>query len=282
MAEYSIKDTTLTGMADQIRTMHGTTDAMAPSTMIEKLQDANTEISEQEAALIEITEILQTKAIGTPPKLQSKTVTPSASSQTVKPDANYDGLAQVVVNGDANLVAENIAKGVTVLGISGAYEPVLQGKIVNPGANAQSITPDENYDGLYQVVVNGDENLNPANIKSDVSIFGVTGTYEGTGGMGALCPVTLSLGGGVFVVLFTTIENGTFVYTRTMVGAETTISVVPQTIMRINEGSGMYEITNVSVSDDATVLSYSSSTAYVVVNDTGCTITIEAMYTEEF
>ena len=78
-------------------------------------------IAGQEALLVDITNILQTKAIGTPPKLQSKTVTPSASSQTVAADSGYDGLGQVTVNGDGNLVAENIANGVSIFGVTGTH-----------------------------------------------------------------------------------------------------------------------------------------------------------------
>ncbi len=55
-------------------------------------------------------------------KRQTKTVTPKASSQTVKPDTGYDGLSQVTVNGDSDLKASNIAKGVNIFGVTGTLE----------------------------------------------------------------------------------------------------------------------------------------------------------------
>lgn len=54
--------------------------------------------------------------------LQEKIITPTASQQIILPDAGYDGLNQITVNGDSNLVPENIAKGVSIFGVSGSYE----------------------------------------------------------------------------------------------------------------------------------------------------------------
>ena len=117
--------------------------------------------------------------------LQAKTVTPSASQQVVAPDSGYNGLSTVTVNGDADLVAGNIKKDVNIFGVTGSYEgsaPSLQSKNVTPGAAQQTVQPDSGYDGLSSVVVNGDADLVAGNIKKDVEIFGVTGSYEGGSG----------------------------------------------------------------------------------------------------
>lgn len=84
---------------------------------------------------------------------------------------------------DATLNAEAIANITAVAGnISPA--PTLQNKTVTPTTSKQTITADEGKDGLGTVTVNAvtaaiDENITAANIKSGVTILGVTGSYSG-------------------------------------------------------------------------------------------------------
>lgn len=61
-----------------------------------------------------------TVVVASSPNLQTKTVTPRTSSQTVKPDSGYDGLSQVTVSGDSNLVSGNIISGKTIFGVPGS------------------------------------------------------------------------------------------------------------------------------------------------------------------
>ena len=111
------------------------------------------------------------------PSLQSKSVTPNAAGFTVTPDSSYYGLSQVVVSGNANLTASNIKSGVSIFGITGSYAPSLQTKTVTPNAAGFNVIPDTGYYGLSQVTISGNANLTSSNIKSGVSIFGVTGSY---------------------------------------------------------------------------------------------------------
>ena len=92
--------------------------------------------------------------------LQTKTINPSTSQQTVTPDQNYDGFSQVIINAvtaaiDANIIPENIKKDIIILGTTGTYEggsaPSLQSKTATPSTLQQTISPDQGYDGISPV-----------------------------------------------------------------------------------------------------------------------------------
>lgn len=79
------------------------------------------------------------------------------------------------------VIPTNIKSGVTIFGQAGTVVPLAgQTKTVTPSVTSQTVTPDQNYNGLTEVIVNGDVNLIAENIKAGVTIFGVTGTYDGT------------------------------------------------------------------------------------------------------
>ena len=70
------------------------------------------------------------KVTANPTPSQSKSVTPSASQQIVTPDSGKL-LNKVTVNGDSDLVAGNIKKGVDIFGVTGTFdgEEVVNGII---------------------------------------------------------------------------------------------------------------------------------------------------------
>lgn len=115
-------------------------------------------------------------------KLQAKTVTPRAASQTISPDTGYDGLSSVTVSGDGDLVPSNIKKDVTIFGVTGSYintvDALLQSKTVTPGRSGQTVRANDDYDGLSSVYIVGDSNLISSNIREGVTIFGVKGSYS--------------------------------------------------------------------------------------------------------
>lgn len=88
-----------------------------------------------------------------------------------------DGLIVPTNNGKV-IAVENgtlVAKSVTEY-----VDLNLQAKTATPSASQQTISPDSGYNGLSSVTINGDADLVAGNIKKDVNIFGVTGSYEGT------------------------------------------------------------------------------------------------------
>lgn len=96
---------------------------------------------------------------GSGSNLQSKTVSISAVSTNVTPDTGYDGMSAVAVN-----IAAGSRKAAETF---------------TPGTQAQTIAANKWLTGAQ--TIRGDANLVASNIKKDVTIFNVTGSYEASG-----------------------------------------------------------------------------------------------------
>nr|DAH82175.1 MAG TPA: tail protein [Caudoviricetes sp.] len=139
------------------------------------------------------------KIIVSPIKLQEKTATPDISEQEITPDSAYDGLSKVTVEAVKSVVQATPAITVATNGLitalatqsagyvsSGTKSTTKQmttqaSKTVYPGTSRQLAVQSNRYT-TGDIYVSGDSNLTAGNIKKGVSIFGVAGSYEGSGG----------------------------------------------------------------------------------------------------
>jgi hypothetical protein len=117
------------------------------------MEEINIEVLDKETIGLEVESTV--KEI-TPP-LENLYVLPSNQLQEFK-SQNYYGYDKVTVEGI-----------------------MLQDKMVTPVAEQQVIVADNNYSGLNQVIVAGDNDLVPENIKEGKEIFGVQGTAKVSG-----------------------------------------------------------------------------------------------------
>ena len=139
------------------------------------------------------------------PTIASLSITPSTSSQTFTPSGGTDGYGPVSVSAvdsgiDANIQAENIKDGVTILGVTGNYQggpaPTIDPIRVTPTTSAQVITASGGTDGYSPITVDAvtssiDSNIQASNIKSGVSILGVSGSVvELSGSTASVTPTT--------------------------------------------------------------------------------------------
>lgn len=152
----------LTGVADAIRTKKGTSGLINPQDFESEISSIRTEKPEQEKSVsistngtTEVTpdtgKALSKVTVTTnvQPTLQEKTVAPTTTQQIVTADSGKDGLSKVTVEAvtssiDSNIVAENIKKDVTILGVTGTLESL-------PALTDGYVVRWEREDQLYEV-----------------------------------------------------------------------------------------------------------------------------------
>ena len=121
---------------------------------------------------------------------QEKSVNPEIFTQILEPDQGYTGFSKVTINPvtssiDENIQNGNIKSGVTILGVSGNVIELKATPIdIEPKTYLRAITPNSPYNGFsiinaYPVTKDIDQNIQEQNIKSGITILGVTGNYEG-------------------------------------------------------------------------------------------------------
>ena len=193
--------------------------------IIGAVEEAHTAIVEKGGTTVRpylvgnLADAINTIPVSADPKLQTKTVSPATSTQTVKPDSGYDGLSQVTVSAmptatqatpsisvsSAGLITASATQsaGYVAAGTKKATKQltVQAAQIITPGTTHKTMASGRYLTGTQ--TIKGDSNLVAGNIKSGVSIFGVAGTFEGSGGGGG--------GGGSFVGEFASItDNGMY------------------------------------------------------------------------
>ena len=145
MAQVLVTDSYLTGIANGIRDRLGVSTQYTPAQM----ENAIRSIPVGGAAA---------------PILQTKTISPSSTAQTVTADNGYDGLSAVNINAVQSTTLNVNANGTYNATNGNFYSSVvvaiadsevnLQAKTATPSNVPISITPDTGYHGLSSVTVN--------------------------------------------------------------------------------------------------------------------------------
>lgn len=149
LTQYLIQHDTMASIADAIRAKTGKTDSLSPADMPTEIAGIGSSIDASDATAV-ASDILSGKTayvnggkvVGTIPSQDAQTITPSTVDQQIA--AGKYLLGTQTIQGDPNLVAENIKNGVNIFGVlgtlsagSGDWE-VIEGTIT-PTSQTQTL-----------------------------------------------------------------------------------------------------------------------------------------------
>ena len=160
---------------------------------------------------------------------------------------------------------ESIATGATgTVKVGAAFVPTLETLAITPTTSAQTIIPATGVDGYDEVTVSAvtssiDANILAGNIKKDVQILGVTGSYEGASINNQNKSITVD---GSYTADSGYTGLGTVTVTAGAVASASTQNEIAEELMLINDGATTFTLT-VSPTDATPVIT--STTNSVVL-----------------
>lgn len=197
----------MTALANEARTLSGTTDKKSIDEIIEDVTDANEEITDQSALIsqildavnnlpeakgdncIDVTDITRGESDVIVDEGQVNVTGGYYPSRVVKEIPSVEqATPTITVFSTGQIIAKATQTEGYVYG--GTRQKTTQlttqaAKTVTPTTTNQTAVASGRYT-TGAVTVKGDSNLKAENIKKDVTIFGVKGTYEGSGGGGGI------------------------------------------------------------------------------------------------